>query len=230
MTWDFADIVMEHLPERWRDLDAAEEQNDVLRRWIRAAFPGMNEMRAFVRGLTTGAYTTPATAPSEMLDWLASLTNTELIDGTVSRRDQFANPYQRMAGTAGSLSRVVWSLTGVPAHIGGNWRGNQWLTVVKTYLPATPLTGTPIATWRDLATVAPTLLDLQEEGTIADLATIDSGRVAIVDAVLYNGAKPVGIRLAHRPDNDYVVEIAPDPISVISTPTIYIDATAEAYA
>lgn len=227
MTWDFSDATMLALPERWRDLDA--EQGDVLRRWIRAAFPTMNDLRAFVHGLTTSEYTMPATAPSEMLDWLASLTNTELIDGTVDRRTQFLNPYQRKEGTAGSLSRVVWSLTGVPAHIEGNWRGNRWLTVIKTFLPTTPITGQPISTWGDLATVCPTLLDLQEEGTIADAAAIDSGRVEIIKAVLRYGAKPVGVRLAHRPDNEIVVAPVVTPVNVISVPTIFIDATTEAY-
>ena len=190
--------IWDRLPELWRDADEQLSYqllnllDDIL---LHDGGPAWDTIIKCM----TGDYVGPLTADWVALPWLAELLGVELLDGDpLPRRLQFADPAQRMTGSAPAITRYVRALVGASIQIdlAPRWRGNRWLSVILTDDVTTPVSGTPIVTWGQLMATAPTLADLIEEGTIADTMAIDMMRYLIATSA--ERQRPAGIRFAHR--------------------------------
>lgn len=204
MGW-LADRTWRRLPEAWRHDDA--QLGYQLQRWLEGALDPVEAGATQVRALATGEGTDPLLAPEEWLDWLAARTGVSLLDGGGPFREQFAHDAQRKPGTRAAIRRHVHAYVGHEPILDVR----PWLTVIDVWVPDVPVAGHPIVTWRDLRTVCPTPAHLIAEGTVADTAAIDYGRVLVATAA--EPIRPACVRFASGRMTAEAVET--DPFEII---------------
>lgn len=138
----------------------------------------------------------PQIVPPNWLGWLGQVCGVavDARESVATQRARITDPARHRHGSAHALAELVRPLLAgtQTVDVVPHWRGNPWLICIRTIEAETPLTGSWISTWDELALVLPTWDDLEE---VMWDETIDRVRLNIVLAA--NAECPAGSQLCH---------------------------------
>lgn len=188
------------LPEAWIYDD--ELLGQPLWSWLYYVLTDADNITNFINRVAEGELTDVALADAAWLPWLAWVSGipypTQFLD-VADVRDWMVRPERLERGSHRSMADIVALQLAADAtvQVYGHWRDNPWVVVIRTAIEETPLTGDTITTWQELAAIAPTWDDLEEEGSDDDIHLQDKVRVTIAKTWALP-EKMAGAHAAHR--------------------------------
>lgn len=186
------DRILARLPEVYRAEDA--DLGNPLRRFVALIADQLTPIDDITdRGAGNAD---PQIVPPNWLGWLGQVCGVavDARQSVAAQRARITDPARHRHGSAHALAELVRPLLEgtQTVDVVPHWRGNPWLICIRTIEAETPLTGSWISTWDELAMVLPTWGDLEE---VMWDEPIDRVRLNIVLAA--TAECPAGSQLCH---------------------------------